>query len=76
MEETYSNIIDPKIDVDSSSMIRFIEIGLLCVQEDPSVRPTMEEVVDMLLGNTSLTLLVSQMHARIIKENVRMALLT
>ncbi|KAF5776753.1 putative protein kinase RLK-Pelle-DLSV family [Helianthus annuus] len=61
LEGTVSNIIDPRIDVDSSTMTRFIEIGLLCVQENAADRPTMEEVVGMLLGSSSLTLLVSKL---------------
>ncbi|KAD2393977.1 hypothetical protein E3N88_40954 [Mikania micrantha] len=48
-EGTLSNIIDPRIDVDSSSLTKFFEIGWLCVQEDAAARPTMEEVVSMLL---------------------------
>ncbi|XP_076919502.1 cysteine-rich receptor-like protein kinase 44 [Bidens hawaiensis] len=67
VEGTLSDIIDPKIDVESSSimMTKFIEIGLLCVQRNAVVRPTMEEVVDMLLGTAPLTLRVSEMRARV-----------
>ncbi|XP_076920788.1 putative receptor-like protein kinase At5g39000 [Bidens hawaiensis] len=66
VEGTLLDIIDPKIDVESSIlMTKFIEIGLLCVQRNPAVRPTMEEVVDMLLGTASLTLRVSEMRARV-----------
>ncbi|CAH1426267.1 unnamed protein product [Lactuca virosa] len=43
LDETSSDIIDPRIDVDSSSITRVIHIGLLCVQADPADRPTMEE---------------------------------
>ncbi|KAI3711908.1 hypothetical protein L1987_70457 [Smallanthus sonchifolius] len=52
-ERTLPYVIDPRIDVDSSSMTRFIEIGLLCAQEDAEDRPTMEEVVSMLLDSSS-----------------------
>ncbi|KAK1414176.1 hypothetical protein QVD17_29917 [Tagetes erecta] len=62
LKGTLSNIIDPRIDVDSSSLTKYFEIGLLCVQ-DVANRPTMEEVVSMLLDNSSLTLLVSKMRA-------------
>ncbi|XP_021986804.1 LRR receptor kinase BAK1-like [Helianthus annuus] len=64
LEGTLSDIIDPRIDVDSILVTKLIEIGLLCVQRDDAVRPTMEEVVDMLLGTSSLTLPVSEMRAR------------
>ncbi|KAM0020348.1 putative non-specific serine/threonine protein kinase [Helianthus debilis subsp. tardiflorus] len=64
LEGTVFNIINPRIDVDSSTMTRFIEIGLLCVQEDAADRPTMEEVVGMLLGSSSLTLPVSKLRTR------------
>ncbi|XP_021986681.1 cysteine-rich receptor-like protein kinase 36 [Helianthus annuus] len=64
LEGTLSDIIDPRIDVDSILVTKLIEIGLLCVQRDDAVRPTMEEVVDMLLGTSSLTLPVSAMRGR------------
>ncbi|KAJ0531168.1 putative protein kinase RLK-Pelle-CrRLK1L-1 family [Helianthus annuus] len=47
LEGTLSDIIDPRIDVDSILVTKLIEIGLLCVQRDDAVRPTMEEVVDI-----------------------------
>ena len=53
---TASNIIDPTMDVDSSIITRYIQIALLCVQEDADERPTMDEVVVMLLRGSSLTL--------------------
>ncbi|KAJ0861615.1 putative protein kinase RLK-Pelle-DLSV family [Helianthus annuus] len=65
---TVSNIIDPRIDVDSSFMTSFLEIGLLCVQKDANDRPTMEEVVSMLLDSSSLTLPVAKMRERITRE--------
>ncbi|XP_076888371.1 putative cysteine-rich receptor-like protein kinase 20 isoform X1 [Bidens hawaiensis] len=64
-----SNIIDPRIDVDSSSMTRFFEIGLLCVQEDAADRPTMHEVVSMLLDSSSITIPVSKMRAMVTREH-------
>ncbi|KAJ0724630.1 putative protein kinase RLK-Pelle-DLSV family [Helianthus annuus] len=67
-EGTVSNIIDPRIDVDSSFMTSFLEIGLLCVQKDANDRPTMEEVVSMLLDSSSLTLPVAKMRERITRE--------
>lgn len=45
-------------------MTKLVEIGLLCVQTEASVRPTMEEVVGMLLDTSSLTLPVLEMRAR------------
>ncbi|KAD2393982.1 hypothetical protein E3N88_40959 [Mikania micrantha] len=63
---TLSNIIDPRIDVDSSSMTSLVEIGLLCVQKDAADRPTMEEVVSMLLDRSSLALPVEKMREKII----------
>ncbi|KAI3788906.1 hypothetical protein L2E82_01687 [Cichorium intybus] len=48
LEGTCSDIIDPRIHANTSSITRFIHIGLMCVQEDAANRPTMEEVVGML----------------------------
>ncbi|KAD2393980.1 hypothetical protein E3N88_40957 [Mikania micrantha] len=62
---TLSNIIDPMIDVDLNSLTSFVEIGLLCVQEDAADRPTMEEVVSMLLDRLSLALPVAKMRQMI-----------
>ncbi|PWA33925.1 S-locus glycoprotein [Artemisia annua] len=60
VEGTYSNIVDPRINtnVNSTVMKRVIHIGLLCIQDLPKERPTMEEVVGMLLGTSSMDLLV------------------
>ena len=57
MEGTYSNIVDPRIsiNVDPTFMKRLIQIGLLCIQYGKD-RPTMEEVVGMLLGTSSIDL--------------------
>ncbi|XP_076883953.1 putative cysteine-rich receptor-like protein kinase 20 [Bidens hawaiensis] len=71
LEGTLSDISDPRIDTDSTLMTKLIEIGLLCVQRDNVVRPTMEEVVDMLLGTSSLTLPVSEMRTRMNGEILR-----
>ena len=43
--------------MESSNQIevfRFIQIGLLCVQEDPTDRPLMSQVVSMLSSNMKL----------------------
>ncbi|KAL8242780.1 hypothetical protein R6Q59_013082 [Mikania micrantha] len=53
---TYSAIVDPRIDADSTSIRRFIHIGLLCTQPNAIDRPTMEDVNGMLLGSSFLTL--------------------
>ncbi|KAJ0531164.1 putative protein kinase RLK-Pelle-DLSV family [Helianthus annuus] len=55
LEGTLSDIIDPRIDVDPVSMTKCAEIGLLCVQRLAADRPTMEEVIGMLLGTSPLT---------------------
>ncbi|KAJ9566163.1 hypothetical protein OSB04_002129 [Centaurea solstitialis] len=55
---TISSIIDPTLRDGSNSLrdiVRCIHIGLLCVQEDVSDRPTMASVV-LMLGSLSLTL--------------------
>ncbi|MFS7923964.1 hypothetical protein Hanom_Chr03g00267031 [Helianthus anomalus] len=64
LEGTLSNIVDPRIEVDSTLIAKFIEIGLLSVEKAPAVRPTMEEVVDMLLGTFTSTIRMSDMRAR------------
>ncbi|KAD6794766.1 hypothetical protein E3N88_05662 [Mikania micrantha] len=64
LEGRSSGIIDPRVDVNSMLMRKLVEIGLLCVEENAEVRPTMEEVVGMLLGTISQTLPVSKMRAR------------
>ncbi|KAI3803269.1 hypothetical protein L1987_31419 [Smallanthus sonchifolius] len=66
LEGTLSNIIDPRIDVIPMLMTKFIEIGLLCVQERAAFRPTMRDVFGMLVGTSSLILPVSEMRARMI----------
>lgn len=55
MNETCSGIIDPRIyAADLSSVIRFIHIGLWCIQYKATERPTIEMVVDILLGSSSI----------------------
>ncbi|XP_078149848.1 cysteine-rich receptor-like protein kinase 6 [Carex rostrata] len=49
---TITDIIDPLLDCHISEMIRHVHIGLLCVQEDPTARPRMSEVVIMLSSET------------------------
>ncbi|XXG69356.1 hypothetical protein AAC387_Pa06g2245 [Persea americana] len=56
-DEQVMELIDP-ILIDSCPMdevLRFVHIGLLCIQEDATDRPTMASVVVM-LGSTSMTL--------------------
>ncbi|KAF3320990.1 putative receptor-like protein kinase [Carex littledalei] len=49
---TITNIINPIMDCPTNEIIRYIHIGLLCVQEDLKDRPRMSEVVIMLVSNT------------------------
>ncbi|KAF3319947.1 Cysteine-rich receptor-like protein kinase 29 [Carex littledalei] len=49
---TITDIIDPVLDCPISEMIRHVHIGLLCVQEDPTARPRMSQVVIMLSSET------------------------
>ena len=56
MAGTISNVIDSTLTIGSRiEMIRCIHIGLLCVQENVTNRPTMTTVV-MMLSTSSLTL--------------------
>ncbi|CAI9755127.1 unnamed protein product [Fraxinus pennsylvanica] len=55
---TSESIIDPTLMTSSRSLrdiMRCIHIGLLCVQEDATVRPTMASIV-LMLNNSSMTL--------------------
>ncbi|KAJ0744929.1 putative protein kinase RLK-Pelle-DLSV family [Helianthus annuus] len=70
VQKILSDIIDPRIDSDSVSMTKFVEIGLLCVQYSAADRPTMEEVIGMLLGTSSLTFHVSEMRERMMFNGV------
>uniref|UniRef100_A0A804IHK4 Uncharacterized protein n=1 Tax=Musa acuminata subsp. malaccensis TaxID=214687 RepID=A0A804IHK4_MUSAM len=47
-------IVDPALGghYQQSDLLRFVQIGLLCVQEDPSDRPTMSTIVVMLDSET------------------------
>ncbi|PWA59759.1 serine-threonine/tyrosine-protein kinase catalytic domain-containing protein [Artemisia annua] len=72
MEGTYSNIIDPRMDVDSSLMKRLVDVGVFCTHSYPDDRPTMEEVVDMLLTDNSSLLL--KMRAKTIQGFKRQAI--
>ncbi|XP_076920234.1 cysteine-rich receptor-like protein kinase 44 [Bidens hawaiensis] len=56
VDGTYSNIIDSRISYDSGSIKRFIHIGLWCIQTEATNRPTMEDVVGMVLDITSIHL--------------------
>jgi hypothetical protein len=49
-------LIDPTVGYPSSNsiMLRFIDIGLLCVQESPTDRPTMLDVVLMISNEHAL----------------------
>lgn len=46
--------MDPSIEKSCvpSEYLKFLHIGLLCVQEDAADRPTMSSVVHMLAGDT------------------------
>ncbi|XP_022892499.1 G-type lectin S-receptor-like serine/threonine-protein kinase At4g03230 isoform X1 [Olea europaea var. sylvestris] len=48
------NLVDPILleSCEKSEVIKCINVGLLCVEEDPSDRPTMSNVVLMLSGKT------------------------
>ncbi|XP_022950178.1 putative receptor-like protein kinase At4g00960 [Cucurbita moschata] len=71
---TSKNVIDSTLSVGSSvEMLRYIHIGLLCVQENAADRPTMASVV-LMLSSFSLTLPVPSepaffMHSSIIDES-------
>ncbi|KAJ6725312.1 RECEPTOR-LIKE SERINE/THREONINE-PROTEIN KINASE SD1-8 [Salix viminalis] len=55
-EGTPLEIIDPTLNVGPrSEIMRSIHIGLLCVQENESLRPTMAQV-SMMLSNYSVSL--------------------
>ena len=43
-------VVDPSLErpASSSAVLRYIKIGLLCVQENPADRPLMSDVVGML----------------------------
>ncbi|KAK1375184.1 putative cysteine-rich RLK (RECEPTOR-like protein kinase) 26 [Heracleum sosnowskyi] len=71
-EETASNILDPILKNNSASireMMRCIHIGLLCVQENVTNRPTMASVM-LMLNSFSLTLEVPSEPAFFIPSNI------
>ena len=49
---TITNMIDPFMECPTNEIIRYIHIGLLCVQDDLKDRPRMSEIVIMLVSNT------------------------
>jgi hypothetical protein len=55
-DDRSSELIDPIVGYPSSSsiMLRFINIGLLCVQDSPTDRPTMLDVVLMISNEHAL----------------------
>ncbi|KAK1414179.1 hypothetical protein QVD17_29920 [Tagetes erecta] len=67
LDGTLANIY-PIIHLDSSSMTSVFEIGLLCVRADPADRPTMEDVVSMLLDSSALARPVAKLREMITKE--------
>ncbi|GJT33907.1 kinase RLK-Pelle-CrRLK1L-1 family protein [Tanacetum coccineum] len=69
MNGTSLNIIDPRIYADTSSVTRFIHIALLCIQENPTERPPMEEVIGMLLGSSPIELPIPNEPTWAIKKN-------
>ncbi|KAJ4912955.1 Cysteine-rich receptor-like protein kinase 21 [Raphanus sativus] len=59
--DSFLELVDPVIgdNYDKYEVIRCVHIGLLCVQENPTARPTMLTIFQM-LTNTSITLPVPQ----------------
>ncbi|KAL0300789.1 UNVERIFIED_CONTAM: G-type lectin S-receptor-like serine/threonine-protein kinase [Sesamum radiatum] len=53
-------LIDPTLDISSSTPSRYIQIGLLCVQDNPADRPLISDVAAML--NNEQTALASPHH--------------
>ncbi|KAK9714866.1 hypothetical protein RND81_06G126200 [Saponaria officinalis] len=54
---TISSVLDPKVTVDTSletEVKRYLHIGLLCVQKNPTERPNMSSVIIWLSTNSSL----------------------
>ncbi|EXB38211.1 Cysteine-rich receptor-like protein kinase 29 [Morus notabilis] len=69
-DRTASNIIDPLVRVNSvSEIMRYIHIGLLCVQENVAHRPTMNTVV-LMLNSNSLSLPVPTEPAFFMNSNI------
>lgn len=54
-EKRVLDIVDPELEsYEIDEVLRCIQIGLLCLQEDVMDRPTMSEVVLMLSGERAL----------------------
>ncbi|GMN19060.1 hypothetical protein TIFTF001_049886 [Ficus carica] len=67
---TASNIVDPLVRAGSrSEIMRYIHIGLLCVQENEALRPTMNTVV-LMLNSNSLSLPVPSQPAFYVHSNI------
>ena len=67
---TTSNIIGPTLGVDSKNeIIRWIHIGLLCVQENVANRPTMASIM-LMLNSNSITLSVPSQPAFPMHNNI------
>nr|GEU62925.1 serine-threonine/tyrosine-protein kinase catalytic domain-containing protein [Tanacetum cinerariifolium] len=64
-----------EIDGDLTSVSRIIKIALLCIQEDVDDRPTMEEVVRMLHGRSSLALSVPKVPTWIMDDRKRIQII-
>ncbi|KAF5932266.1 hypothetical protein HYC85_028437 [Camellia sinensis] len=45
---------DEKMRVDSKTVKRMVKVGLLCVQDDPGMRPSIKDVILMLEGTMSI----------------------
>ncbi|KAJ0228929.1 Serine-threonine/tyrosine-protein kinase [Hirschfeldia incana] len=76
-DDSLLELVDPVIgdNFDKYEVIRCIHIGLLCVQENPTDRPSMFMIVQM-LTNTSITLPVPQppgFFFRVRSENIPLA---
>lgn len=48
-------LVDPSVgnNFSRAEVVRSVQVGLFCVQEDPSSRPTMESVLLILQNNSS-----------------------
>ncbi|KAJ7948223.1 G-type lectin S-receptor-like serine/threonine-protein kinase [Quillaja saponaria] len=55
IEEKAFDLLDPTLreTLNGNEFLRCVNIGLMCVQEDPSDRPTMSNVIFMLSGETA-----------------------
>ncbi|KAJ6702596.1 G-TYPE LECTIN S-RECEPTOR-LIKE SERINE/THREONINE-PROTEIN KINASE RLK1 [Salix koriyanagi] len=47
---------DPEVTSDMKRLERYVMIALWCIQEDPSLRPTMKKVMLMLEGNVQVAI--------------------